>query len=149
MTTIVHQEPHTQAVITALRGVGLVVGEGREPDEPHAWAGGPATSQFISYVVVRPIPGGTRTGTLADPLADARMWYDVQCVASEQIAAERVLDLVQDALQPGAFLIPGRKIVQVDPVTASLDVRRDDDPEPESVSLFYGLYRFRLWTTPA
>lgn len=149
MTTVVAQEPVTQAVIDALTAQGLRVGDGEEPDGV-GWQGPPGASAFLSYVVVFPLPGGTRFGTLDDHEADATLLYQATCVGAARQACERVLDRCSAAMTREGLNahLAGRRITLVRHDFGSAQVRRDDEPEPGAPRLWYATPRWRLWTTP-
>jgi hypothetical protein len=147
--TVVTQEPHTAAVVSALATAGLRVGQGEAPDGS-GWEGEPGASTFRAYVVLFPLSGGIRDGLADDPEMDARLLYQATCVASTQPACELLLDRVSQALpfNGSTLTISGRAVVNVRHDFGSAQVRRDDEPEPGEPSLHYATPRFRLWTTP-
>lgn len=122
---------HTDAVIAALEGFGLVVGDGEAPKDTEP-----------PYVAVYPVPGGGTTGTLANPDDDAFLIYQITCVGVSRQQAEW-LEAKALALL-GGLQVEGRRIARV-----ALDmhggIQRDDQAEPP---VFYSTPRFRLISTP-
>lgn len=130
---------HTDAVIAALEGAALVVGDheapegaGRQPDET-----------FDKYVVVYKIPGGKRSGNLDDPDGDAELIYQVTCVGSSRNEAEWLADKVDVTLRAG-ISVAGRDVTVRPDGTHGLP--RDDNVTPP---IFSATPRFRVKTTPA
>lgn len=148
MTTIVQQEAHTDAVIAALEAEGLRVGRGTDPDGA-GWQGAPGTSDFHSYVVVFPMPGGNRHGPIGDPERDGQLDYQITCVAPDQQACERLVDRCSNALQRANVTVTGRKIISITHQDGAANVPRDDAPEPEAPSLFHATPRYRVWSVAA
>ncbi len=122
---------HTDAVIAALEGLGLEVGDAVAPevDPP--------------YVTVYQIPGGRTTGTLAAPDDDAFIVYQVSCVGVSREQAEWLADKALELLQT-ELDVEDRRVPRV-----FLDmhggVRRDDSATPP---VFVSSPRFRIMSTP-
>lgn len=145
---VVEQEPHTSALIAALEEAGVVVvGQGTE-DPPHGWQDGPGVGRFIPFVTVAAFFGGRRFGTLEQPAEDASLLYGFRCVSATRRACEQVFDQVTAAVDGVMLDVPGRS-VRCWVETGTADVRRDDEPEPETVALFYADGRIRMLTTPS
>ena len=142
-----NQRPITDAIIDAIQTAGIPCGDGRDPDNA-GW--NDTMTSFEPYAVVFPIPGGTRTGTLADWEEDATFVYQLTCVAPTQASCESLVDdvgTVVHSLNGGTF--SGSKVKLVRNDFGSHQVRRADDVEPAEPVLFYGTPRYRLWITPA
>lgn len=122
---------HTDAVIAALEGFGLTVGDA---------SGEGLTSPFC---VVYPIPGGATNGSLEDPNADAELIYQSTCVGKSREQAEWVAD--KTLLLLSGFSVTGRVVTQIE-LEDFGGVSRDDDVQPP---LWYGTPRFRVYSTPA
>jgi hypothetical protein len=128
----VQTNPHTLAVIDALKTIGKPVGDARKPDgEP-------------PYAVVYPF-GGTRSGPVGDPDADASLTWQITCVGRDREGAEWMADRVAEVMDGGVVNIPGRKVMRAQTVSDQ-PIRRDDDVQPP---LFYATPIWRLDTTPA
>lgn len=126
------QREHTNAVITKLESLALVVGDAKEPD--------PLPNK---YCVVYPIPGGSVSGSLEDPNADGELVVQVTCVGTTREQAEWVVDKAMGLL--GGITVSGRHIARVF-LDSMPGIRRDDDISPP---LFVATPRFRIMTTPA
>jgi hypothetical protein len=134
MPTPLEKRKHTDAVIAALQAAGLTVGDGIAP-----------TGAEAKYVVVYPIEGGNRTGTLAGPFDDAELVYQLTCVGDHRWQAEWVRDKAEAALLSG-LTVAGRHIPLVSPDEGDSGIRRDDSVTP---ALYYATPRYRIRTTPA
>jgi len=129
---------HTDAIIAALEGFGLVVGDGKAP----------ANFQRLledgdGYVVVYSIPGGGTSGNLDDPNADAVLVYQVTCVGKRRDQAELLADQVSELLQT-ELDVPGRDIPSIK-VNMHGGALRDDSVTPP---VFQSSPRFRIMSTP-
>lgn len=141
-----NQRQVTDAVIARLTADGILVGDGVAPD-----GGGwdDAMTVYEPFVVVFPIPGGTRTGNLAEHEADASMVYQVTCVGPTAASAERLVDdvglsfRVLQGTDAGTLRI---SLTRND--FGSHQVRREDAAEPTEPALYLGTPRWRLWVTP-
>ena len=131
------KQKHTDAVIAKLAGTsGFSTFDSNAPapeDRPE------------KYVVVYPIPGGSRGGTLAGPFDDAEIVYQVTCVGQTRQQAEWVRDKVEAALLTG-ITVSGRHIPLVRPEGGDDGTYRDDTVTPP---LYYTTPRYRVHTTPA
>jgi hypothetical protein len=123
---------HTDAVIAALEGLELAVGDAIAPD------------QDPPYVVVYPIPGGGSTGTLGAQHDDAILVYQVTCVGSSREQAEWLADKALELLE-GSLSVDGRRVCNVD-LDMHGGVQRDDQVTPP---VFWSMPRFRITTTPS
>jgi hypothetical protein len=124
--------PHTDAVITALEGAGLVVGLAAKPDGAGS-----------KWAVIHPF-GQDEATSIADP--HAGMLYTVQVMSfglgPEQ--AEWVADRARAALLV-SLAIEGRTWIGVQH-EPSPPLARDDDVSPP---VFYLSETFRIRTSPA
>jgi hypothetical protein len=95
------------------------------------------------YVVLYPIAGGRRSGTLEEPDRDGELIYQVTCVGVSRDQAEWLADQVLGLLQGvevQGYSVP-RVALESDP-----GVRRNDEVSPP---VYEATPRFRLMTTPA
>jgi hypothetical protein len=129
---------HTDAVIALLEGQDLLVGDHEAPDG----AGEQGDGSFVHYVVVYRIPGGKRSGTLADPHGDADFIYQVTCVGSSRRQAEWLADKAEALL--AGVTVEGRRIHVVP--HGNPGIPREDDVTP---SIFTMAPRYRLMSSPA
>jgi hypothetical protein len=141
----VNQRPITDAVATVLADAGITVGDGSAADNG-GW--NDDFTRHTPYVVVQPIAGGTRSGTLQEWEEKAELVYQLTCVAVHQRACEQLVDTAGAALR-GLIgnSYDGVKVMLVRNDFGSHQVRRADDVEPAEPVLFYGTPRFRLWVT--
>jgi hypothetical protein len=141
----VKQRPVTQAIIGALSAAGIPVGDGTAADNG-GW--NDTLTEHDPYVVVFPIAGGDRFGTLQDWEGDATAVYQVTCVAPTQGSAESLVDDVGTVMASLNGATAGTlKIALVRNDFGTHQVRRADDVEPAEPVLFYGTPRYRLWLT--
>lgn len=140
-----NQRPITDAIIDAIQTAGIPCGDGRDPDDA-GW--NDTMTSFEPYAVVFPIPGGTRTGTLADWEEDATFVYQATCIAPTAKSAENLVDDVGAVFKALTGATVGE--VRIDVVRndfGTQQVRRTDDVEPAEPVLFHGTPRYRLWVT--
>jgi hypothetical protein len=123
---------HTDAVITALTGAGLSVGDAAAPDDTPP------------YVVVYHV-FDRRQGTIGAPDDDAAITYQVTCVGASRKQTEWLADEVAERLAT-SITVAGRFIPRIAPEPGSGAVFRDDDVTPP---LFYSTPRFRVISTTA
>lgn len=140
MRTIVEPLPHDLAVKTALETIGKPVGFAQAPAVSIGTNGLPTTD----YLVLYPIGGGQRSGTLNDPFADIRLVYQITVVGRLPEGVRWLTGKIEPALL--GTTITGRVVAQVIPedlegVFADRDV---GPPHP-----FYSTPRYRLHTVPA
>lgn len=133
MVTVVQTDQHTLAVIAGLQTTGRPVGDAVRPPN-----GQPP------YMFVTPF-GGTRTGPMDDPDADASLTWQITCVAWDRTGAEWMADQAAGVMQTFAFAIPGRKVLRRESLSDQ-PTQVDRDVEPP---LFYSTPIWRLTTTPA
>lgn len=136
----------TDAVIAVLEDAGLVVGDAEKPKtDPCGWAGAPGKSNFVPYVVVYPLAGGTIDGTLDGPHEDAWPLYQLTSVGATRAQAEWTADVARDALLANTLAVTGRRIthVQIDELAGA---RRDDLDQPP---VWYSPDRYSIATVPA
>lgn len=122
---------HTDALIAALQGLGLTVGDAEAPNVS------------APYVTVYPIAGGSRNGTIEAPDDDAELVYQVTCVGQKREQAEWLADKVLTLLGKDTISVTGRKISRVS-LQLHPTITRSDDTAPP---LFYATPRLRVWTT--
>ena len=121
---------HTDAVIAALETAGLTVGDAKVPNAP------------LPHAIVYPIPGGDRSGSLANPYEDAEFVFQVTCVGTSREQAQWLADKAEAILD--GVTVTGRTI-HPSP-DSNPGVFRDDDVTPP---VFYCTPRYRLKTTPS
>lgn len=137
MTSTPLLSPHVAAVVDLLDGGGLTVGDHAAPDAD------------LPYVVVYLIPGGSVTGTAAEPSTGAELIFQTTSVG--RLAAEALdLDDQVTALLDGTRLdVDGHAPQVVRLLTGSGGVLRDDSagtPDRPLPPLFYAQRRWVLWT---
>lgn len=131
-------EAHTNAVISTLEGFGLIVGDAEAPANKEE-----LLAQGKGYVVVYQVPGGTSSGNLDNPSADAVYIYQVTCVGTRRVQADWLADKVSGLLQAN-LSVPGRYIPTIK-VNMHGGARRDDTVTPP---VFLSTPRFRIASTP-
>jgi hypothetical protein len=127
--------PHRNAILAALAGAGLAVGEGVAP------ATVPTTGM---YVVLYMDPGRAVSESLADQRTDLSTTFQVTCVAP---TVEKVLWLA-DRVRGALFAAPavdGRSAWRPEELGGP-PVQRDDGVTPP---LFYLPVQYRLYSTAA
>ena len=98
------------------------------------------------YIVVWPVGGGNRGGTLDAPQDDATWVYQTSCVGTSARQALALADLVEDALLGATVTVDGRDLhVHVD-LEGGL---RPDTDRGEADEVFTATPRWALMTTPA
>lgn len=127
---IANLREHTDAVIAALEAAGLTVYDGVAPATP-----------ATKYAVVHHI-NDEFSGTLEEPFEDARLVYQVTCVATTREQVEWVMDRVMVLLN--GFEVDGRHIAFVRP-DGGPGIRWDPDVTP---AVFYATPRFTVTSTP-
>lgn len=141
---------HDLAVLDRLKTIGRPVEFGRAPDgalnrllQDPSTAGG-----NDDYMVLYPIAGGSRDGSLEDPYADIQLPYQVTCIGYAAAGVRWMVTRIEPAL--AGITITGRSIVQIIPDDPG-PVRLDEDINPElaGTGLLVGTPRFTLHTTPA
>jgi hypothetical protein len=152
VTTVFAGRPITDAIISALTSVALIVGDGVQPknnppSQPVGWQGAPGVSTFGPYVVAYPLLGGSLDGPLGDPDADAEPVYQITSVGGSRQQCEWVADKVRAVMLGGALLLTvgDRRVVRVSPDVLP-GATREDDSQP---SIWFAPERFRLYVTPA
>jgi len=128
--------PHTAGVISALRTVGLTVGDAIAPD----------TTATQKWAVVYGGGVGLLDGTMRDERSNASPVIQVTSVGTTAEQSEWVADTVRRTLlaRPITLAVANHRVLFVS-VEASQPTRRDDDIHP---SLYYGVDLYRIATTP-
>lgn len=135
MTAPPDVQPHVDAVLAALAGAGLTVGDG----------GAPATvPSSRRYAVVYPDPGQVLTESLADSRTDLALWFQVTCVGPTAEQARWVANKVRSVLF-SPLSVSGRALWRAEELGGP-PVQRDDDVTPP---LFYQPVQYRLRSTTA
>ena len=140
MRTVVEPLPHDLAVVAALETIGQPVGFAAAPPSALDAAGLPVED----YVVLYPVAGGERDGTLADPYADAELVYQTTIVGRLPAGVRWLAGRIEAALL--GVTVAGRVIVQVIPEDFG-DVAPDRDVGPPHP--YYATPRWRLRSVPA
>lgn len=140
MRTIVEPLPHDLAVVAALETIGKPVGFAQAPAGVLGTNGVPTED----YLVLYPIGGGQRDGTLNDPYDEAGFVYQTTVVGRMPEGVRWLTGQIEEALL--GVTVAGRVISQVIPedlegVFADRDV---GPPHP-----FYSTPRWRLRSVPA
>lgn len=133
----------TDAIVFALTSAGLAAGDGEAPEDA-GWQGAPANSDFVGYVVVYELSGGTADGPIGTPDADAETLYQLTSVGRDRRQCKLVADQARNVLMSAQMSITDRTVMRV-----SIDMLggtiRDDDVQP---SVMYSPDRYRILTTP-
>jgi hypothetical protein len=127
--------PHTAGVLTALRAVGLTVGDAIAPD----------TTATQKWAVVYGGGVGLLDGTMRDERSNASPIIQVTSVGTTAEQSEWVADTVRRTLlaRPITLAVANRRVLFVS-VNASQPTRRDDDVHPP---LYYGVDLYKVATT--
>lgn len=141
MSTIVEPFPHDAAVLDALKTIGRPVGFATAPNG--ALEAVRATPPGPGYFILYPIGGGSRSGPVGDPYADAELVYQITTVARLPDEVRWLVGKIEPAL--AAVTVAGRVIYRVQPDDLE-GVYPDRDLTPP---VFYGTPRYRLYSTPA
>lgn len=103
----------TNAVLTRLEVTGLLIGDGRKPEDG-GWQGAPGQSEFVAYAVLYSL-NHLRQGpdaSLEDRNSDPVYRYQTNSVGKDRRQAERTADLVAGTLLNREPLdIPNRQTV--------------------------------------
>lgn len=126
---------HFMAVVEALRGAGMTVGEGHGRDN----FGNPLEGD---HVVVTSTSGSGGRGPVGAPHDDMRLEFQTMCVSGSARGAEVLRGTVAETLLAGLPVDGRGTYVWRD---LSVGVRRD----PDVAGLFTGIDRWSVWTTPA
>lgn len=140
MPTKLSQRTHTDAIVTALEGGGLTVGRGVRNTKPD----GNGTLLAPPCVIVHPISGGARFGTLDDWTAHAQLVYQLTCVGSTQQQAEWVRD--DSELLLDGVTVSGRSLDVMRLDFGSGGVERNDQTGD---TVFTCMTRYRFTSSPA
>lgn len=138
---------HTDAIVASLSAAGLVVGDADDPEDAHGWQGPIGLSQFIRYVIVYPMIGGTFDGSLGEPDDDADLLWQLTCVGHTRKACEATVDEALAVLVGQPLVVPGRSVSRVWSDLAGGAARRDD--KAVGPPLFIATPRIRALSYPA
>lgn len=143
MIPIAASTPHTDAVVTAIAAIPMLVDRARMPDGA-GWQGTPGSSDFKRYAVVYPSPG-TPDGNLAQPYEylDYKAQINIFGVTATQ--AEDAADDVRVALIGRRLTVAGRSTYRVQ-TPGGPPVRRDDSVQ---TSLFMAVVEIAFRSQPA
>lgn len=134
---------HTDAVIAALEGASLLVGDAIRPDGA-GWADEPGQSVFTPYVIVYRLLG-RYDGTITAPDDDAYFEYQLTVVGETREQTEGVTDAALAALIGQEITTSGRRGLRCS-VTDTGSLRRDD--AVQGPALFVCTPRLAVSTTP-
>ncbi|MCY0928305.1 hypothetical protein OTB20_19310 [Streptomyces sp. H27-H1] len=126
-------KPHVDAVVTALAGAGLVVGDGVAP--------APVPSTGI-YVVVYFDPGQALTESLADARTDFTLSFQVTCVGPTPEKCRWATQRTRTALH-APLAVAGRTAWRPEELGGP-PIQRDDDVSPP---LYFLPVQYRLQST--
>lgn len=140
-------DPHVTAIATHLATqMDIAVGAGKKPDDV-GWQGEPGASDYVGYLTVQSIPGGTLDGSIAETQDDGWLPVQVNGYGATYSHAQQLVDTARGHLlvHPPAIAVAGRDVgrIEID-VIGGCD--RDDDDPP---SQWWAYDRFRIYTTPA
>lgn len=141
MRTIVAPLPHDLAVKSALETIGKPVGFVKAPDGA---LDGVLTGTGPDYMVMFPIGGGRRDGSLSDPFADVEFVYQITIVGQLAEGVRSIAGKVEPALL--GITVAGRRVSLVTPEDLE-GVYEDRDVGPPHPA--YSTPRYRLLTVPA
>ncbi len=140
MRSAVELLPHDQAVKSALLTIGVPVGF---VEAPAGALDGVLSGAGPDYIVMFPISGGSRDGSISDPYADAEIVYQITVVGQLPEGVRHIVGQLEPALVGAA--VTGRRVLMVEPqAPGAVLVDRDVGPPHP----FYGTAIFRLHTTP-
>lgn len=140
--TIVEPLPHDLAVAAALATLNRPVGYVVAPDGALDAVRADPNDPDAVYLVVHPVPGGERSGSMADPYADATLVYTLWVVGGRPDLVQDVVGEIEAALL--AVEIPNRVVTDVELLTGGVDVDRDVTPH-----IFSATPEARISTTPS
>ncbi|MFB7288977.1 hypothetical protein [Actinacidiphila glaucinigra] len=124
---------HADAIIAALQGAGLVVGDGIAPDPP------PADGL---YVVLYTDPGQVLSESLADQRTNLAVGFQLTCVGPVAARVRWLVHTCRTALFP-PLTIEGRAAWRAEELGGP-PMQRDRDVTP---AVFYQPVQYRLQTT--
>lgn len=133
----------TDAINHALTSAGILVGDAVAPDG-RGWQGTPLQSDFVPYVVVYEVTGGTLDGPIGLPNDDAAVIYQLTSVGHDRQQCAWMADKARLTMLASPFILDTRQVMYVD-VDMLGGTIRDDDAKPP---VFFSPDRFRVWTTP-
>ncbi|WP_431999330.1 hypothetical protein [Streptomyces sioyaensis] len=133
MTTAPDLGPHLEAVVGALEGAGLAVGQGGAPSPM------PASKRYVALYMD---PGTVGRESLADRRTDLALLFQVTCVGP---TAEQCLWVAQQVRRAlfGPLMVAGRATWRPEELGGP-PVARDDDVSPP---LFFLPVQYRLQST--
>lgn len=135
------------AVLAALRsGSGRPIADGRfaDDDDPAVAlaTGDPRTIRAAApWGLLFPLDGGTRSGPMSDPHADAVCAYQVTCVGADRHQARWMADKVTSVVESAAITPTGLTVTY-------RDLEQPGGVTPEGI-VWNAFVRFRLWVTPS
>lgn len=142
MTTIAPL-PHDLAVAAALSTLNRPIGYATAPNGALAAVQAAPHDLTKVYVIIYPLDGGGRDGSLSDPYADGVLPYQFTVVGGRPDLVQNVVGQLEAAL--AAVDVPGREVLAVVPAGFG-GVREDTDVTPR---VFFATPRYEIHTTPA
>ena len=133
MTTAPDIGPHLDAVVGALEGAGLAVGQGGAPSPV------PSTGRYVALYFD---PGAVGRESLADQRTDFVLLFQVTCVGPTATKCLWVAQQVRKALY-GRLVVAGRAALRPEELGGP-PVSRDDDVSPP---LYFLPVQYRLQST--
>lgn len=138
--------PLSAAVIAAMEGAGVPVGDGEVPAGA-GWQGTPGQSNYVGYILFQDLSGGRWVGMAHDRFADPRTLHQGQVVGATAAQVRKTADAARvslAAMRNG--VVAGQKVDSILFDFTAENLLRDDDVQP---SVFYCPLRVRLQWTPA
>lgn len=133
MTTAPDIKPHLDAVVGALEGAGLAVGQGGAPSPV------PTSGRYVALYFA---PGTVGRESLADQRTNFSMLFQVTCVGPTATQCLWVAQQVRRALY-GRLAVDGRAVFRPEELGGP-PLSRDDDVSPP---LFFLPVQYRLNST--
>lgn len=128
--------PLTDAIISSLTSVGLIVGDAVKPANATTSSG---------YIVVYGLPGGSLDGPIGSPDDDAYVTYQLTAIGANRKQCEWAADKARDTILTASLSIGDRRVSQVSVDMLGGTIRDDDIQNP----IYYSPDRYRFETTPA
>lgn len=128
------QNPHANAVLSALTDAGIEVGDHVAPPD--------AIGRYsVLYMIAGPPPDGS----LANPDDETDFRFQVTSVGRLPEEARFEADAVHQALQEATVTVAGRSVFRVRLQSGTVPVRRDEDTDPPT---FYAAAVYGMWSVP-
>lgn len=135
--------PLTDAIVDVLELAGLRPGRGQQPPGS-GWQGEEGKSQFLPYVLVHPVGGGTTRGTVGLPYVFGFPIYLLTSVGADQRQCQEHADQVRLTILAADLVHGDRTVVLV--LDDDLGGVTIDDTVRPSVYMAPARFRFRTST---